>query len=247
MPQLLVIEDNYLICEMLQRALEQDGYEVRTAEDGEKGLRLFRQQAADLVVIDLFMPNKDEFETIIELRQTFPGVKIIGISGAAKSHLNTAQKRAPIGRSPNRQTNASFWMPSVNFWFSSLWITSSVCPRMWPATSSGEAPELGAATSAVGKDEIKFPPSRVAFPQPKSTFGMSALSPQRLARGKTPLPLVQLLVLDPTKSMRSSQMYMDDICCSACCVWPHKIQHFPRPAILERDLIIETDRTRAVA
>ncbi len=64
--------------------------------------------------------------------------------------------------------------------------------------------------------------------------------------GQDPLPLVQLLVLDPVKSMRSPQMHMDDICCSAFCVWPDKVQNCPRSAILKRDLIIEADGTHAV-
>ena len=96
MSQVLVIDDDRSVRELLRTALERDGYEVRTAEDGEKGLRLFRQQAADLVVIDMVMPNKEGLETIVELHHNFPEVKIIGISGAGGvgrgSYLNMAER-----------------------------------------------------------------------------------------------------------------------------------------------------------
>ena len=94
MPHVLVIDDDDPVREMLRMTLERNGYEVRTAEDGEKGLRLMRQQAPDLVVIDIVMPNKEGLETIPELRRDFPGVKIIGISGAGEgpgSYLATAK------------------------------------------------------------------------------------------------------------------------------------------------------------
>ena len=95
MPHVLVIDDDDPVREMLRMILETNGYEVRTAEDGEKGLRSLRQQAADLVVIDIVMPNKEGLETIPELRRDFQGVKIIGISGAGRvgpgSYLATAE------------------------------------------------------------------------------------------------------------------------------------------------------------
>ena len=95
MPHVLVIDDEELVRELLRRALELDGYEVRTAEDGEQGLRLLREQAVDLVVIDMVMPNKEGLETIIELHHNSPEVKIIGISGAGEgtgSYLHMAER-----------------------------------------------------------------------------------------------------------------------------------------------------------
>jgi DNA-binding response OmpR family regulator len=77
-------------------ALEQDGFTVWAAEDGDKGLRLLRQHAAGVVVTDIVMPNKEGLETIVELRHDFHGVKIIGISGAggqrAGSYLAMAER-----------------------------------------------------------------------------------------------------------------------------------------------------------
>jgi DNA-binding response OmpR family regulator len=96
MSHILVVEDDDQFREMIRAVLEQAGYEVRIAEDGEKALRLLRQQAADLVVTDIVMPNKEGLETIIELRKSFCEVKIIGISGAGgegpRSYLRMAER-----------------------------------------------------------------------------------------------------------------------------------------------------------
>jgi len=81
---ILIIDDEDQFRKMLRQMLERAGYEVREAADGEKGLQLFRQQPADLVITDIFMPEKEGIETIFELRRDFPDVKIIAISGGGR-------------------------------------------------------------------------------------------------------------------------------------------------------------------
>ncbi|HVO14548.1 MAG TPA: response regulator [Alphaproteobacteria bacterium] len=55
------------------------------AEDGEKGVAMFGGSTFDLVVTDIIMPEKEGIETIIELRQRDPKVKIIAISGGGRT------------------------------------------------------------------------------------------------------------------------------------------------------------------
>ena len=52
--------------------------------NGEQGLRLQRQSPADVVVTDIFMPEKEGIETIRDLKEEFPQVKIIAISGGGR-------------------------------------------------------------------------------------------------------------------------------------------------------------------
>jgi len=66
---------------MLQAQLEMEGFEVATAPDGARALALLGRQRTDLIITDLFMPDKDGIETIIELRKLYPMVKIVAISG----------------------------------------------------------------------------------------------------------------------------------------------------------------------
>jgi DNA-binding response OmpR family regulator len=81
MPKILVIEDDPLVRTALRRALKQNGYDVCEARDGKEGLSRFQEEAPDLVITDIIMPNMDGFETIIELRRSAPDTKVVAISG----------------------------------------------------------------------------------------------------------------------------------------------------------------------
>ncbi len=53
----------------LGRALEQDGYEVQSALDGQSGLSLVKRIKPDLVLLDLILPKMDGFEVLRSLKQ----------------------------------------------------------------------------------------------------------------------------------------------------------------------------------
>ena len=91
--RVLVIDDNPDLCANLRAGLEIEGYEVLTAANGEQGLNQLAQQKVDAVVTDLFMPDKDGIETIVALRQRFPDLGIIAMSGRLGStYLPVAQE-----------------------------------------------------------------------------------------------------------------------------------------------------------
>ncbi len=81
MTRVLVIDDDDQVRETLKEVLKRAGYEVKGARDGMEGMRLFRNEGADLVIADIIMPEKDGLETIRELREGFPEAKILAISG----------------------------------------------------------------------------------------------------------------------------------------------------------------------
>lgn len=66
--RILIIEDDEAILAFLRRGLAYDGYEVETAEDGQKGLALARGDAPDLVVLDWMLPGLDGLEVCRRLR-----------------------------------------------------------------------------------------------------------------------------------------------------------------------------------
>jgi DNA-binding response OmpR family regulator len=84
MKRILVVDDNEALRRPLGKFLEQAGYQVETAADGNAGLKLFRQSPFDLVVTDLIMPGKEGLETIVELRRIQPDLKIIAMSGGGR-------------------------------------------------------------------------------------------------------------------------------------------------------------------
>ena len=82
MAHILVVDDDPSIRQIFRRVLESDGHEVTQAQDGLAGVRMFRQKPADLVITDIYMPEREGLETIRELKRDFPGVRIIAITGA---------------------------------------------------------------------------------------------------------------------------------------------------------------------
>jgi CheY-like chemotaxis protein len=81
MARILVIDDDETVRELLRFTFEQAGYEVVEASDGDMGMQRYREQPTDLIIMDIFMPEKGGLESIMELRRDFPDVKIIAISG----------------------------------------------------------------------------------------------------------------------------------------------------------------------
>jgi response regulator RpfG family c-di-GMP phosphodiesterase len=59
LPTVLVVDDDTLVRETVRMLLEDHGFRVVTATDGDDGLRKFRQIAPDVVLTDIIMPNKE--------------------------------------------------------------------------------------------------------------------------------------------------------------------------------------------
>ncbi|MDM8525411.1 response regulator [Desulfococcaceae bacterium HSG8] len=89
MKRVLVIDDDPVIRRLLRSALEKAGYEVTEAPDGRIGTKCHREEPADLIILDLIMPEKEGIETLIELKQDFPDVRIITISGGIMGKTET--------------------------------------------------------------------------------------------------------------------------------------------------------------
>jgi CheY-like chemotaxis protein len=81
MARILVIDDEAQVRLVMRRALEKEGHEVVSAENGEIGIQRYREKPADLVIADLMMPSKGGAETIFELKNIDPQVRVLGISG----------------------------------------------------------------------------------------------------------------------------------------------------------------------
>jgi DNA-binding response OmpR family regulator len=67
--KILVVEDEADIRRLIRLTLENQHYEVLTAENGEKGLELFRWERPDLVVLDVMLPGMSGLELCREIRQ----------------------------------------------------------------------------------------------------------------------------------------------------------------------------------
>jgi len=83
----LVIDDDPDLLEMMELLLASEQYDVRTARDGEEGLRLMRRQPVDIVILDLQMPRLNGPETLREIRQTWTTMPVILHTAFADSEL----------------------------------------------------------------------------------------------------------------------------------------------------------------
>lgn len=84
MARILVIDDDETVRLSVRLALEDADHRVEEAADGLEGMNLFRNHPADLVITDIFMPEKEGLETIDEIKQVAPQTKIIAISGGGR-------------------------------------------------------------------------------------------------------------------------------------------------------------------
>ena len=69
MARIMVVEDDEWYRALLVEMLGQDGHEVIEAGDGVQALAYLKDSTADLMIIDMLMPNKDGVDTIMELQQ----------------------------------------------------------------------------------------------------------------------------------------------------------------------------------
>jgi DNA-binding response OmpR family regulator len=78
--KILVIEDDPSILRGLQLNLGMEGYAVRSASDGETGLRLAKTERPDLVCVDVMLPRMGGLEVVREIRKDDPDLPILILS-----------------------------------------------------------------------------------------------------------------------------------------------------------------------
>lgn len=81
MAHILIVDDDSEIQRTLGRILIREGYTVSLASNGIEAIRSMGEQPADLVIMDILMPQKNGNEAIIEIKSKHSDVKVIAISG----------------------------------------------------------------------------------------------------------------------------------------------------------------------
>lgn len=67
--KILVVDDEVSICDLLRLYLENEGYEVKTANDGAEAINFFKMYEPDLVLLDIMLPKKDGWQVCREIRE----------------------------------------------------------------------------------------------------------------------------------------------------------------------------------
>ncbi len=66
--RVLIVDDDKFLQKILTLKFSASGFDVRTASDGEEALKLIREAAPDLVILDLILPKLNGFEVLTDLR-----------------------------------------------------------------------------------------------------------------------------------------------------------------------------------
>jgi DNA-binding response OmpR family regulator len=81
--KILVVDDERTLVKGIKFNLENDGYEVECAYDGEQGVEIARKGGIDLIILDLMMPKMDGFEACRRLRE-FSNVPVIMLTAKSE-------------------------------------------------------------------------------------------------------------------------------------------------------------------
>ena len=92
--RVLIIDDEKVIREGVQRALSGRGYSVDKAENGEMGIEMIRDNGYQIVLLDLMMPGIDGFGVLDWIKENRPEIEVVVITGfATVSKAVTAMKQ----------------------------------------------------------------------------------------------------------------------------------------------------------
>ena len=93
--KILLVEDEEIMIDLLQKKLTKEGYEVSVARDGEEGLKLMREVKPALILLDIVMPKMGGFEVMEQMAKEpeLRDIPVIVISNSGQPvELDKAQK-----------------------------------------------------------------------------------------------------------------------------------------------------------
>lgn len=93
--KILVIDDEDIVRTSCNRTLTPAGFEVGLARNGFDGLRMLGEEKFDLVLTDLKMPDMDGIEVLKRIKEEWPGIEVIIITGYQT--VDTAVKSIKLG------------------------------------------------------------------------------------------------------------------------------------------------------
>ena len=73
----LAVDDEPMMCSLMEKILARDGYKIVTAEDGEAALRILESQPISIVISDIKMPNMNGFDLLKVIKSRYPEIGVI--------------------------------------------------------------------------------------------------------------------------------------------------------------------------
>ena len=85
--KVLIVEDDRFQAETLKQMVRARGHEVEAVDTGEKAIRCVREQARDLFLLDVYLPDTTAMELIPQIRAVQPDARIITLTGQSCREL----------------------------------------------------------------------------------------------------------------------------------------------------------------
>lgn len=157
--KILVIEDDRTVAKLLEDALTREGYEVKLELDGEWGVRTFESKGADLVILDVLVPNLIGFDVVRELRKSPKGkaVPIIILSGvySAAGHKKKMVEEFDVIDYLDKPVDLRVLLPLVKAGLSGGGRPVPTLPPVATAKLSEDGKELGPDLSPLYRGQLE--------------------------------------------------------------------------------------------
>lgn len=94
--RILVVDDEHALRTILSTELEEEGYRVSSAGDGDEAINILRSEYFDLILLDNKMLKVDGFEVLKFVRENHPSTKVIMLTGSGdlQNAIDSAKLRA---------------------------------------------------------------------------------------------------------------------------------------------------------
>ncbi len=105
--KILLVEDEKIMINLLEKKLIQEGYDVRVAVNGEEGLKAMREEKPDIVLLDIIMPKMGGFEVMEEMGKdpVLKEIPIVIISNSGQ----------PVELDKAKELGAKDWLIKTEF------------------------------------------------------------------------------------------------------------------------------------
>ena len=95
--RVLIVDDEPTVRDLVTHVAKALGYEITVAVNGREGVEHIERSSFDVVVTDIYMPERDGFELIRHLRAVRPAPKIIAVSGGGEFGFNALRPAVLLG------------------------------------------------------------------------------------------------------------------------------------------------------
>ena len=90
--RILIVDDEEIVIRSCKRILDGDEFQVESVQDGREALRKVEENAYDVMILDIMMPNIDGLEVLRRVKETHPDVDVIMLTGLSQAET-VAQAR----------------------------------------------------------------------------------------------------------------------------------------------------------